>query len=363
MSKNKTVFIVTQTFPPAIGGMETVMLELSKRFSNDGYDVVVFSDKKCDASLEDFSVIPITVPKFLRKHAKKLALYIRARKTPPSIVVCDSWKSIEALPNFISCRVCVLAHGQEYLVSGRKKRRVEKNINKSDIVVSSSQYTADLVGLVSAEAFGKTHVVYPTYSITDPGDIGKKHQRSRRRLLSISRLDKRKGHSQILEGLACIIESLPPFEWLIAGDGPSRRPLEKLATELGLSSYVRFIGKVNDIEKKKLLEDSDLFLMPSIQIDGSVEGFGISYIEAASYGIPSIAGKSGGVIEAVMNGQTGWNVDPNDIEKLRPVLLEAISDKKELLNRGANAKEAFMKRFSGDVSWAKFKLVCGLAKK
>jgi len=360
MSKNKTVFIVTQTFPPAIGGIETVMLELSKRFSNDGYDVVVFSDKKFDASLEDFSVIPITVPKFLRKHAKKLALYIRAKKTPPSIVVCDSWKSIEAVPNFISCRVCVLAHGQEYLVSGRKKRRVEKNIIKSDIVVPSSQYTADLVALVSAEAIGKTHVIYPTYSITDPGDIEKKHRRPRRRLLSISRLDKRKGHSQILEGLASIIGSLPPFEWLIAGDGPSRRPLEKLATELGLSSYVRFIGKINDIEKEKLLLESDLFLMPSVQLDGSVEGFGISYVEAASYGIPSIAGRSGGAIEAVIDGQTGWNVDPNNIAKLSSVLLEVISDREELLSRGIKAKKTFLESFAGDVSWAKFKLACGL---
>ena len=360
MSKNKTVFIVTQTFPPAIGGIETVMLELSKRFSKDGYDVVVFSDKKCDASLEDFSVIPITVPKFLRKHAKKLALYIRARKTPPGIVVCDSWKSVEALPNLGLCRRCVLAHGQEYLVTGRKKRRVEKNINKADIVVSSSQYTADLLGMVSNEAIKKTHVIFPTYSVIDPGDVDKKH-RELTRLLSISRLDKRKGHSQILEALVDIVESLPPFEWIVAGDGPNRVQLEKLVHELGLSSYVRFVGKVDDIEKKKLLEDSDLFLMPSIQIDGSVEGFGISYIEAASYGIPSIAGRSGGVLEAVIDGKTGWNVDPNDIEKLRPVLLEAISDKKVLLNRGANAKEAFMKRFSGDVSWAKFKLACGVS--
>ena len=360
MSKNKTVFIVTQTFPPAIGGIETVMLELSKRFSNDGYDVVVFSDKKFDASLEDFSVIPITVPKFLRKHAKKLALYIRAKKTPPSIVVCDSWKSIEAVPNLISCRVCVLAHGQEYLVSARKKRRVEKNIIKSDIVVPSSQYTADLVALVSAEAIGKTHVIYPTYSITDPGDIEKKHRRPRRRLLSISRLDKRKGHSQVLEGLASIIGSLPPFEWVIAGDGPSRRPLEKLATELGLSSYVRFIGKINDIEKEKLLLESDLFLMPSVQLDGSVEGFGISYVEAASYGIPSIAGRSGGAIEAVIDGQTGWNVDPNNIAKLSSVLLEVISDREELLSRGIKAKKTFLESFAGDVSWAKFKLACGL---
>ena len=360
MSINKTVFIVTQTFPPAVGGMEAVMLELSKRFSKDGYDVVVFSDKKFDDSLEDFNVIPITVPKFLRKHAKKLALYIRARKTPPGIVVCDSWKSIEALPNLGLCRRCVLAHGQEYLVTGRKKRRVEKNINNADIVVSSSQYTADLLGKVSGEAIKKTHVIFPTYSVIDPGDVDRKH-REPTRLLSISRLDKRKGHSQILEALVDIVESLPPFEWVIAGDGSNRAYLEKLVIDLGLSSYVRFVGKVDDIEKKKLLEDSDLFLMPSIQIDGSVEGFGISYIEAASYGIPSIAGRSGGVLEAVIDGKTGWNVDPNDIDSLRPVLLEAISDKRELLNRGANAKEAFMKSFSGDVSWAEFKSACGVS--
>ena len=86
--------------------------------------------------------------------------------------------------------------------------------------------------------------------------------------------------------------------------------------------------------------------MPSFQDKYSVEGFGLSYVEAAKFGIPSIAGNSGGAKEAIINNNTGWCVNTQNNEELTSVLIEAITNSKLRHSYGMNA----LKRFKSDLN-------------
>jgi len=96
------------------------------------------------------------------------------------------------------------------------------------------------------------------------------------------------------------------------------------------------------------LKNSDVFLMPTLQDKYSIEGFGLTYIEAARFGIPSIAGISGGSSEAVINRKTGWCVDPNNNDQLISIIEKALVNIKERRQFGNNALKRFEEELNGE---------------
>jgi len=131
------------------------------------------------------------------------------------------------------------------------------------------------------------------------------------------------------------------------GDGDEGNNLLKLRKTLGLEKNVEFIFKSTEQEKIALLEQSDIFVMPSVIYKKSVEGFGITYIEAASYGKPSIGGIYGGEGDAIKSGQTGYLCNGNDLNAIYDTLLKILKND-QYLKLGANALE-----FSKEFSWEK----------
>ena len=110
-----------------------------------------------------------------------------------------------------------------------------------------------------------------------------------------------------------------------------------------------------------MLRQSDLFVMPSYQKGSKVEGFGISYIEAASAGLPAIAGNTGGTREAVLDGETGWCVDAKDSEAMRLAFTEALTSRSELSRRGKLARKRFLSTFEGEIVFTRFLSETGLS--
>ena len=143
-----------------------------------------------------------------------------------------------------------------------------------------------------------------------------------------------------------LLPKFPKLKYVSIGDGDEKNNLEKLKKELGLTQEVSFIYKSSEQEKLALLEKSDIFVMPSVVYKKSVEGFGITFIEAASYGKPSIGGIFGGEADAILEGKTGYLCDGNDLNALYETLLKTLNNDhyKEL---GSNALE-FSKNFSWD---------------
>ncbi|MAQ06817.1 MAG: glycosyl transferase, partial [SAR116 cluster bacterium] len=89
-------------------------------------------------------------------------------------------------------------------------------------------------------------------------------------------------------------------------------------------------------------------------VKNSIEGFGISYIEAAKFGVPSISGVDGGVVDAVINNKTGWNTNPLNIKQLESTLITAINNHKKREQYGYNAKKYFYNNFTGNKAFEKF---------
>ena len=114
-----------------------------------------------------------------------------------------------------------------------------------------------------------------------------------------------------------------------------------------MDKEVNFIFSSNEQDKVALLKKSDLFIMPSIIYKKSVEGFGITFLEAACYGKPSIGGVFGGEADAIKEGKTGYLCDGNDLNSIYETLLKTLENNnyKQL---GANALE-----FSKNFSWNK----------
>lgn len=349
-SDRMRIFIVTQTFLPQTGGMEAVMAALAEKFAAAGHAVTVLPDKPYDVAV-GYRIVQQSALKFRRAALKRR--FLAGCLKPDDIIICDSWKSVGAVPPHDG-RLVVLAHGQEYLKTGRRARRVQKALDRATHLVASSAYTLRLAENGWQTDHIAKQVIPPTYMLADAAAEPAARTDGPLQLLSICRLEARKGLLPSLEALAALGSAVPAWQWTIGGNGPQRDELEKAAARLGLQDRVRFAGFVDEPEKQALLAAADLFVMPSYRHGSSLEGFGIAYAEAARFGVPSVAGTAGGAPEAVRHGETGWCVDPLDAAALSSTLQTALSDHDASAARGMAARENFVDRLAGGKAFAGF---------
>ena len=347
--------IVTQTYPPRTGGMQNVMNAISNKLASLN-ETHVFPDlyfKSKDSSSKIF-IHNNFAPKLIRPLIKKKLVSFFYENE--DVVICDSWKSLNAIPSKAK-KIIVLAHGQEFLSIKKKRKRIENNLKSVSSIICSSSYTSTLINDLNISKVPRI-VIPPTYSLkaisNNRNDILKNTDKVF--LLTICRLEERKGIIPVLKSLSEMNNDkvLKPFFWNICGEGLQADEIKKCIKDLNLSKNVKLVGKVNTQEKESFLEKSDLFVMPSYKVNNSIEGFGISYVEAAAYGVPSIAGIEGGVKDAVINAKTGWCVDPLDKLALTDTLKSAINNKKLREKYGNNAQKKFLDYFLGEKVFRKF---------
>jgi phosphatidylinositol alpha-1,6-mannosyltransferase len=350
--------IITQTFPPRTGGMQTVMTAIAKRLSTLEKTIVFpdhFVSKDNDISKENFSIYNNFTPKLFRSFVKKLLAYQTIENE--DIIICDSWKSINAVPN-IANKIIVLAHGQEYLSSNKKYDLIKKSLRRANHIICSSKYTYDLIESLKITDTNKS-IIPPTYSLEKINkrlEIKTFKSSNKVYIISITRLEERKGIIPVLKSLGALkkSKSLKPFIWDIFGIGDQKDEIEEVIKALNLAQYVKLKGAITNKDKEYYLSIADLFIMPSYKVEKSIEGFGISYVEAAAYSIPSIAGQEGGVTDAVLDKKTGWCVNPMNQKQLSKVLLEAINNNKKRELLGRQAQEEFLNSFVGEKVFRKF---------
>ena len=133
-------------------------------------------------------------------------------------------------------------------------------------------------------------------------------------------------------------QQYPDIVYICIGYGDEEENLKKLVQELDLGSQVMFFKDISDELKNSLIAKSNIFVMPSIIHKTSVEGFGIAYVEAAQYGIPSLGGKDGGASDAIDHEKTGLICDGNNLDDIYSSLSSMIKNKK-YLEFGKNAED------------------------
>jgi phosphatidylinositol alpha-1,6-mannosyltransferase len=166
-------------------------------------------------------------------------------------------------------------------------------------------------------------------------------------LLSICRLVYSKGIDIVLQALKILEEKKIPFEYLVAGDGDYRAVLENLTESLQLGDKVKFLGFISDSQKWECLRTADVFVMPSrIDPHRPHEGFGIAYIEAAVFSVPSIGADAGGIPDAVVHAQTGLLVQPEAPDKLADAIAYFYENPAKRKEMGIAAKGRALRQFT-----------------
>ena len=167
------------------------------------------------------------------------------------------------------------------------------------------------------------------------------------RLITVSRFDKRKNHGKVIMALRNLKQIYPNIVYICVGYGEEEENIKKLVKELDLEAQVMFFKDISNDLKNALVAKSDIFVMPSVIYKKSVEGFGIAYVEAAQYGIPSLGGKDGGAADAIDHEKTGLICDGNNLDDIYSSINTMLENKK-YLDYGKNAKE-FVHKFQ----WSK----------
>ena len=165
-------------------------------------------------------------------------------------------------------------------------------------------------------------------------------------LYTIARLDERKGFDMVIKALSMVVEKYPDVIYLIGGKGPEEARLKKLVRESGLDHNVKFLGFVPDDELISWHYLGNIFVMPNrILADGDSEGFGIVFLEANAAGNPVIGGNEGGSVDAVVDGLSGFLVDPKNTKKIAEKICLLLEDKGKREKLGSLGKERAWKKF------------------
>tara|TARA_B100000700_G_scaffold147977_1_gene164885 strand:+ start:1046 stop:2140 length:1095 start_codon:yes stop_codon:yes gene_type:complete len=352
--------ISTRNFPPEVGGMQNLMGGLAAALINHG-PVKVFADKsdnfeKYDslskAEIERFGGI-----KLLRKYRKanQVIACIKDNKNIRSIFF-DHWKSVEKINSetILNIPSFCLIHSKEinHPKGSGINKRVLNSISKVKYVISNSNFTKRLaleIGIPES----KIHIIHP--GCDNPEKIEKDLQIKANeifngafpKIITVARLERRKNHQNILMCIRNLKEKFPKIKYVSIGDGEEKDNLFKLRKELKIEKEVVLINKAHQKLKNSLIKNSDLFLMPSIIFKKSVEGFGISFIEAASYGVGSIGGIHGGASDAIQNEKTGLICNGEDINSIYENILKFFEND-NYRKYGSNAL-----KFSQNFSWNK----------
>ena len=330
--------IVTSSFPPEIGGMQNLMWGLSNELSKN-YMIKVFADhnenyKNFDEKVS-FSIERVGGIKFLRKYRKAQLINEFIKENKIEGIIADHWKSLELIRTHKK-KICLI-HGKE--INHEKgtslNKRVLNVLNNVQIVVANSKYTKELAIKCGVDE-DKIIVINPGVDLAQKLDKKKidkvefllKHNSPR--LITVSRFDKRKNHEKVIMALRNLKQIYPSIIYICVGHGEEEKNIKKLVEELDLKEQVMFFKDISNELKNTLLSKSNIFVMPSIIYKKSVEGFGIVYIEAAQYGVPSLGGKDGGAADAIEHQKTGLICDGNELDEIYTSISSMVENNKYL---------------------------------
>ncbi len=338
--------IVTRSFPPELGGMQNLMWGLTNELSKH-YMLKVFADyfdnhKDFDEKVS-FSIERVGGIKLFRKYRKAHLINEFIKENKVEYIIGDHWKSLELIKSNKK-KICLI-HSKEinHNKDTNLNKRVLNVLNNVETVVANSKFTKDL-----AISFGvqedKIIVINPgvdPIQELDKETIDKvenllKHKTPR--LITVSRFDKRKNHEKVIMSLRNLKQTYPDIIYICVGYGDEEVNIKKLVEELDLKEQVIFFKDISNNLKNSLIAKSNVFVMPSIIYKKSVEGFGIAYVEAAQYGIPSIGGKDGGASDAINHEKTGLICDGNNLDEVYSTINSMLENKK-YLEYGKAAKE------------------------
>ncbi len=337
MARPLHLFLCDSPSPDA-GGIQNMAYHLALALSRQGAAVGMAGkmDARRKAELAGAGVecFPLARP-FRRKWTADLALAFllpRLRRRFGREVVLHSMlinniRVARALRPLLPWRLVGYLHGNETLRLLRRRPRVLRgNIAACELVVVNSRHTMGLAARLGS--FANLALLSPgipagRYALApDSGYRERRGWADRKVVLMLSRLQRRKGHGTVIRALAELLPRHPRLLLAVAGTGGVREAIESQAREAGMAGHLQMLGRIPEEEKPSFLAAGDVYVMPSEASEESfeVEGFGITFLEAAAAGTLGIGSSTGGIPDALEDGASGLLVPPGDHHALAAVL-------------------------------------------
>jgi phosphatidyl-myo-inositol dimannoside synthase len=294
-----------------------------------------------------------------------------ARTTSAEFVWCGNIKPAGYPARWTAARVGtpygILLHGGDLLIlhhqilHSRAKRRTSRALlGSASVLVANSDWTANLcralLDYLGVEAGNQRVRTVPLG--TDPvsfrpgldqSAVRAQYQLGNRRwLLTVARLTAHKGVDTGLLVLADLSHEYPDLGYIIIGSGEDQPLLEAQAQALGVSQRVRFLTTVPDADLPALYNCAEIYLGLSRLMDLRAEGFGISLVEAAACGLPVVAGRSGGIPETVLDGETGLLVKAEGPAEACKAVRRLLDDPALARSLGARGRRAVETKYNWD---------------
>jgi phosphatidylinositol alpha-1,6-mannosyltransferase len=365
-----THLLVTNDFPPKVGGIQAYLWELWRRMDPSTFAVLTASSHPGAAAFDaeqkglGFRIERVPARVLLPTPATVRRIRTMADEVGASLVVLDPALPLGLVGSSLGdLPYAVVLHGAEVTVPGRlpgSRQALASVLSRSVLAVCAGGYPAAEARRVAGERMPPVVEVPPGVDIERLRPLTAADRRKARAALglpqdgpvvvSVSRLVPRKGMDVLIDAAAALVPSFPDLTVVIAGSGRDRARLDARVKKTG--APVRMLGAVPDDELPRLYGVADVFVMACRDRWAGLEqeGFGIVFLEAAACGVAQVAGRSGGADEAVVHGKTGLVVDdPGDAGRVAGALRRLLSDDELRRSMGRAARRRARTGFAWDL--------------
>ena len=333
--------LVTNDFPPKVGGIQNLLWEWWRRLPPDSFAVLTSPHKGAESfdASQAFEVRRVREPWLLPHPLMVRRINQMAREIGAEFVVLDPAVPLGIVGPRLELPYMVVLHGAEVTVPGRlplSKLVLSRVLKHANHIIAAGEYPAAEARRAAGNSLPIT-VIPPGVDTQRFRPLSNDERASSRRefgvsddaelIVGVSRLVPRKGFDTLIEVAASLRASRPRLQVLIGGGGRDADRLQKLIDKL--NAPVRMLGRVSDEQLPRLYGCADVSAMLCRSRWGGLEqeGFGIVFSEAASCGVPQIAGKSGGAADAVLEGLTGKVVqNPSDVGQVASTVTQLLDD-------------------------------------
>jgi len=364
----KKILIVTLEYPPQVGGIATYIHDIAMAL--DPEHVVVLAPEIPGSHVWD-SKQPHTIvrkkllfPKFIWPRWIRLVWYVLRTINREGIEVLMIHHVLPVGYAGIVAKVIkkvpflLFSHGTD-LVAGTatkwKRKMVKKVSSRAEQIVFNSESLKRRYLRVLPQFESTSLVLYPCPDVdfleAPPSDQVETLRdqyalRGKKVLLSVGRMVDGKGFPHLARHIPDLLKKVPHLVWLIIGDGPKRKTLDNFVRHNKLQNIVRFVGSVDHKEIKPFFYLADVFALFTHPDDGLEEGLGLVFLEAAASGLPAVAGRSGGVEEAVLHEETGYVYDVRiQTAQMLEKIVQLLNNKENATAIGVAARERVKKEF------------------
>jgi phosphatidylinositol alpha-1,6-mannosyltransferase len=363
------ILLATPTYSPFVSGSARLLQDIVEHLRVNGHHVEVLTVSY--AALGDTEEFDLSqsyrihrASSWRIKGGSSIAMMSRM------LMLCAGRKFDIVLCGFayptpiLACMVCAItrvpfavhALGEDLIAArgGRVRRALSIALRKACVVMCISRFTAN-----EAESFGVPRdriltispgidpAPYFDVSIEDVEALRSRFDLfGKKIILTLARLQVRKGHDMVVQSLPAIVASVPDAHYLVVGKGDPTK-LFAIASELGVGDRLTVIDYVPTEDLPALFALCDVYVMVSRSDPETqeVEGFGIVYLEAAACGKPTVAGNQGGCPDAVADQQTGFLVDCTDVPAIERAVIRLLSNEAESRRMGLAGRERVSKEF------------------